>query len=273
MLKDSVKLRFLFIELLAWWQGCVQNKDVVSQFAISRQQAYQDLKDYQNTHPDNLVHTPQGYVPSANFCAHYISLDVEQFLSWFANKQLSTAMTSAANVEVLSPPGRYISANVMRVLVGAIKQNKRVEVGYVSLSNPEYDGRIFHPQTFVFACHRWHVRGYCEKSQGYRDLVLSRFSDEAELLDESCWTHADDAAWNKTVEIILQPDFRLSEQQVAVLMKDYNLSEPKLVISTRAALVSYQLQQLNIKPTMVEMEATAQQWTIVNLADIKPWLF
>lgn len=55
--------------------------------------------------------------------------------------------------------------------------------------NPETDGRIFSPHTFVKAGGRWHVRGYCEKiARDYRDLVLSRFRGEAVIEGTSAHT-------------------------------------------------------------------------------------
>lgn len=32
--------RFVFIEMLAFWMGCIRNKDLEKQFGITRQQAY-----------------------------------------------------------------------------------------------------------------------------------------------------------------------------------------------------------------------------------------
>src|SRR5690625_5587511 len=72
----------------------------------------------------------------------------------------------------------------MRGLVTAIRTQQRLEVDYVSLSNPNRQGRIIVPHTFVSTGLRWHLRAWCEKSQSYRDFVLSRFRGEPELLGD-----------------------------------------------------------------------------------------
>ncbi|MCU4229482.1 hypothetical protein MQK27_18360, partial [Vibrio cholerae] len=56
-----------FLEMLALWQGYVRNKDLVDQFSITRQQAYQDIRAYQEQHPERhrfleMLALWQGYV-------------------------------------------------------------------------------------------------------------------------------------------------------------------------------------------------------------------
>jgi hypothetical protein len=47
----------------------------------------------------------------------------------------------------------------------------------------------------------------------------------------------------------------------------------RLVLSSKACMVNYLLQSLNLDPHKLEAEAEAQQLVIVNLVDIKKWLF
>lgn len=88
---------------------------------------------------------------------------------------------------------------------------------------------------------RFHVRGYCEKSQGFRDLVLSRFRGEAEIEGPSPHSIDKDEAWQTSVTLILSPDPRLSPAQRDVLANDYQMENGTLHIKTRAALADYLL--------------------------------
>ncbi|MBO1896920.1 WYL domain-containing protein [Shewanella sp. BF02_Schw] len=273
MAKDLSYKRFLFIELLAWWQGCISNKQLMQQFGISRQQAYNDFKNYCAQHPQNLIKTDQGYQPATCFNSYYISGELPQFLHWYETETILDKSAQSSHVTHLSIPQRIVSVDVIRTLVTAIEQYKRIETQYVSLSHPENDGRIFHPHTFVNTGLRWHVRGYCEKSQGYRDLVLSRFRDQVELLDRSNHSICLDQAWQTIISIVLKPDYRLSSAQQAVLVNDYDLVDGLLVISTRAALVNYVLHEMQINTKMLDGTPEAQQWNLVNRDDIKQWLF
>lgn len=265
--------RLLFIELLAWWEGTVSNKQLQDEFGISRQQAYQDLKCYQQENPDNLLATKAGFQVSPYFSPKYLSQDVAEYLHWFSSGQLNFSSHISSQTQVLALPPRTVSAAIMRQLVKAIKQTKRVEVDYVSLSNPEHDGRIFHPHTFVNTGLRWHVRGYCEKSRDYRDLVLSRFRGQAELLDDSEHGIANDSAWQTQVTLILQPDPRLSSDKQAVLANDYQMEGGQLMLNIRAALANYLLHELQVNTKMLDGTPEAQQLVLMNRDEVKPWLF
>lgn len=273
MAKDLSRERFLLLELLAWWQGSITNKQLVTELSISRQQAYSDLKQYCEQYPNNLIKNAQGYVPSPSFTAHYISGDVGQFLNWWSTGQIVTTEVKPIHVAHLTLPPRTVSVSAVRTLVQAITQGKSVEAAYVSLSHPENDGRIFHPHTFVNSGFRWHVRGYCEKSQGFRDLVLSRFRDQTELLGSSEYSINQDQAWQTKIDIILKPDLRLSPLQQSVLANDYQLVDGQLIISTRAALANYLLQEMRVNIKMLDGTPEAQQWILVNTDDVKPWVF
>jgi predicted DNA-binding transcriptional regulator YafY len=273
MAKDSITERYLFIELLAWWEGAVSNKQLVKQFHITRQQAYTDIKKYLVQYPENLQQCNGALTPSVTFKPQYISHDVNQYLEWFSFGKLTVQPISQQGACALSLPSRAVSAKVIRALVRGIREQKRVEVDYVSLSHPESDGRIFHPHTFVNTGLRWHVRGYCEKSQGYRDLVLSRFRGDAELLDASIYTIDADLAWHTQLTLVLQPDPRLSPDKQLVLANDYQMEGGQLILSIKAALANYLLQELQVNTKMLDGVPEAQQLVLVNQDDIKPWLF
>lgn len=245
MVTGNVIQRFYFIELLAWWKGNIGNKQLINQFAISRQQAYQDLKSHLDRYPNSLVRTAKAYDPSSEFVPYFIastatSIDRNNYLQWFVTKQLHFSSPVYLNVSLLTLPHRTVSANVIRVLVQAIHQQKRMEVNYVSITNPESDGRIFHPYTLVNTGLRWHVRGYYEKSQGYRDLVLSRFLGYAELLDGHYRGVDADFAWQTTSLLLLQPDQRLSQEKQAVLANDHKWKVASLFFtSVQHLLITY----------------------------------
>ncbi len=270
MAKDLSNIRFLFIELIVWWKGNVTNQSLQKQFHISRQQAYNDFKRYCEHYPNNLLRDEQGYQPSLSFTPHFITGELSQFLHWFDTGSLNEL---AVENTQLALPKSLINAGVIRVLVSAIENKQRIEASYVSLSHPESDGRIFHPHTFVNTGLRWHIRGYCEKSQGYRDLVLSRFREGTELLEDRAYSNDQDLAWHSEIDIILEPDPRLTSSQKSVLAHDYELTHGQLVIKTRAALASYLLQHMQIKTKMLDGTPEAQQWILVNQDDIKHWLF
>ena len=267
--------RFAFIEMLAYWQGYVRNSDLVTQFEITRQQVYKDISAYLALYPKQLTKQANGsYRLVADAKHYYFDGSLDCYLSWLqttdfnfaTNKQTTQAYT-------LTPPARGALSQVIATLTQAIRQQQRVDVGYVSLSNPETDGRIFSPHCFVKAGGRWHVRGYCEKSQGYRDLVLSRFRGEAVIEGKAIYGAEQDEAWQTYITLVLAPDPRLTAEQQAVLTHDFQMQDGKLQLNTRAALADYLLKELQINTKYLDGSPEAQQLVLVNRNDIKQWLF
>jgi hypothetical protein len=73
--------------------------------------------------------------------------------------------------------------------------------------------------------------------------------------------------------MIFSPDSRLSPEQKNVIEQDYQMQDGKLVTSTRAALAQYLLQDMQVNIKFHDAIPEAQQLILVNLNDIKQWLF
>ncbi len=267
--------RLAFIEMLALWQGYVRNNDVVRQFGLSRQQVFKDIGKYQIQHPDVLFKQNDGcYLRDISAPLYYYDGVLDTFLHWLQTEEFHLSTNQQTTLAYsLDLPSRQVSPQIIAILTQAIQKQLSVEVGYVSLSNPEMDGRIFSPHTFVKAGGRWHVRGYCEKSQGYRDLVLSRFRGEAVIERKAIHTSAQDDAWNTFITIVLAPDHRLTPIQQDVLINDYRMINGKLQLKVRASLADYLLKEMQINTKFLDSTPEAQQLVLVNRDDIKQWLF
>jgi hypothetical protein len=268
--------RFTFIELIIYWEGKVNTNHLAQQFSLSRQQCSAELNAYVGLHPQNLRYDKslKGYIPTENFTMHNISGDVTEYLDWLHTGHIKKSQhpLSLPN-ESLDLPARKVSPQIMRGLVAAIRQGFSVEVDYVSLSNPNREGRLIVPHSFVNTGLRWHLRAWCEKSGEYRDFVLSRFRGEPILENRSELTAKDDVGWNTKVTIILQPDPRLPIAKRQVLENDYQMQHGQLQITTRGCLVQYLLREMQVNTKMLDGVPEAQQLVCVNLPDIKAWLF
>ncbi len=267
--------RFAFIEMLAFWMGAVRNKDLEHQFGITRQQAYKDFALHQELHPGYFIKKDKAcYECIDHQQPPHFSGGLEDFLIWLETGSFTLSQPLADTcASRLQLPERRISRQVVAKLVQAIHQKARVEVDYVSLSNPEHEGRTFSPHSIVKAGSRFHVRGYCEKSKGFRDLVLSRFRGIAELEGPSPHAIEQDEAWQTTVILVLSPDPRLTPAQRAVLTSDYQMENDQLHINTRAALANYLLKEMQVNTKYLDGTPEAQQLVLVNRDDIKQWLF
>jgi hypothetical protein len=274
MHKSEQHSRLKFIDFLLYWDGKIKNKQLINQFGISRQQAWQDLHEYAARHPDNIQDN-KNYIASRTFKPAFITPDVDHYLNWvqlpssFDSKDSFTGVHSAT----IELPARRVSAELIRILVQALRDNQRIEVDYVSLANPSREGRIIAPHTLVNTGLRWHLRAWCEKHGAYRDFVLSRFRGDAEILGKADKNGADDEAWHTLITLILEPDRRLTEAQQRVLEQDYQMQNGELHIQTRAALAQYLLQQMQVQTKNLDDIPEAQQLQLANFNEVQQWLF
>ncbi|MEM6580403.1 MAG: WYL domain-containing protein [Pseudomonadota bacterium] len=274
-------LRYRYVETIALWEGRLTTRHLCETFGIGRQQASKDINNYiREVGPGNLEYDKflKGYRPTSAFKPRVTAGLADEYLHLMArNNELMNTFESlslnVANVEVLTLPVRDVKPEVLRPIMQAARQQKRLEVDYVSINNPDREGRIIVPHTLVFTGLRWHVRGWCEKNQEYRDFVLSRFRDEPEILDRSEHGVSGDLQWNSHITIVITPDPRLRRDQQEVVEVDYGMTNGTLDVRTRVKLVPYALKLLQIDPKAEVADATAQQIVVQNREDVLPWLF
>ncbi len=274
-------LRYRYIETIALWEGRLTTRHLCDTFGIGRQQASKDINNYlRQVGPGNLEYDKylKGYKPTPGFTPRVTQGLADEYLHLMArNNELLNVFESlalnVANVEVLSVPVRDVRPEVLRPIMQAARQQKRLEVDYVSINNPDREGRIIVPHTLVYTGLRWHVRAWCEKNLGYRDFVLSRFRDIPEIMEESRHGAAGDDEWNTRVTIRIAPDPRLSKAQREVVEADYGMQGGVLEVTTRGKLVPYALKLLHVDAGEAESDPTAQQIVVENREELAPWLF
>ncbi len=257
-------LRYRFIEIIVLWEGRLTTRHLCDVFGIGRQQASKDINNYKRTiAPGNLEYDAiaKGYRPSATFEPAVTRGQTEEYLDILAGAsdmqqilgQLPDALTTT---EILGVPTRQVPPTILRPLVQAARDHRRVEVDYVSLNKPDREGRIIVPHTLVWTGLRWHVRAWCEKNQDFRDFVLSRFRGEPELMEISEHTGVSDQDWQTRVAVTIGPDPRLTADQQSVVAHDYGMTGGQWQLSVRAKLLPYLLKLLQLEPHQVAEDPT-----------------
>ncbi|QEY63777.1 WYL domain-containing protein [Metapseudomonas lalkuanensis] len=278
----DLALRYRLIETVAWWEGRLTTNHLMQSFGISRQQASKDINTYISEHaPKNLEYDKhlKGYVPSRRFQPLFIDDSASAYLHLLNQNHeraphIEGLALAYAHTEVLGVPDRSVRPEVLRPLLKACREGRRLECEYVSFTTPDGETRLIAPHTLVYTGMRWHVRAYCEKNRDFRDFVLSRFRGIPELMDDhSEYDREQDAGWVSQVPVLIEPDSRLKPEQRAIIEADYGMLDGRLIIETRGALVQYVLQRYQIDPTKVHAKATAQQIVVTNLEELQPWLY
>lgn len=245
------------IELVAQWEGRVNATTLQKHFGISRATATKSLQSYCKEHPQNLQYdsTQKGYLPTADFSPYHCQGHIAEYSQLYQQRDFPNPF------HFIEPPLRNIDPALTRPLFHAIRNRRRLDIGYASVSNPEYEERIISPHSVVFSDLRWHVRAYCEKNQAFRDFVLSRFNGVFNDEGEATQLEEHDKNWNTWLDVVIEPDSRLNPAQKRIIEMDYQMENGQKTLCTRAALLMYLLQKLRVeqyKPT-----AEAQQ-IIVN---------
>lgn len=279
-IRFDLLLRYRLIEIVAYWKGRLTTKHLVNSFGIGRQQASKDINAYLNEiAPNNLIYNKhlKGYEPSPQFKPRVTTGTADEYLHVLSRtKDLAHTFASLdlgfANTHMLQLPSRKVDPLILRTLVQAAREQKRVDIGYISVNNPATDGRIIVPHTLVCTPTRWHVRAYCEKNGQYRDFVLSRFRGEPDLLNKSEHGKLGDTAWNTHIELSITPDPRLEKLQQKVIAYDYGMTRNKLAVPCKAALLQYVLKAFGLDPHKQEAKPEAQQVVIGNYKTVEPWL-
>ena len=272
--------RYRMIEVIALWEGRLITNHLIQHFGIGRQQASKDINTYlTDVAPGNLVYDKQlkGYKPSDSFTPRLTSGHADEYLHILSRSEdMSVTFKELdmgfENTTMIRPVTRNIAPEILRPLVQAIRERKRVDISYTSLKDGLEVERIISPHTLVCTPLRWHIRAYCEHAEGYRDFVLSRIRGTPSLDTKMVMGKKQDDRWNTPLLIELKPDPRLTETQAAVVAYDYGMEGSILKIPTNAALVRYVLDAYNIDINVLDSNPKGQQIIIGNFEDLKPYL-
>lgn len=250
---QTINPRFVFINLVVGWEGRINATHLTEKFNITRQAASTVLKQYRlEQHPNYLTYqtSDKAFIATekfnSDFLANIKNYSFENYLNAIS-AQIDRSLVSnnhfACEVEA---PLRNINPLQVRPIMRAIREQLAIDIGYISLSSPDYLDRIIEPHTVIFDGLRWHVRAYCRKNQAFRDFTLSRFNGNAIFEGKATNTITQDNLWHEIVPVVIEPDPRFNMQQQAIIAQDFQMHNNQKTILTRAALVNYLLRRLRI---------------------------
>jgi len=285
-LKWATRQRLQHIELMAYYTGLITRSDLARAFAISDAAATKDLKLYNDLAPDNLVyrHSVFGFVPSDGFQPQFSELAPAEVLPLIASNLAAAGGPYGDEplygivAETLPLPNRLPTRAILAQILRAIKQGRKLQVSYHSLSDRESKTeRVIEPHALASNGLRWHLRAYNEATYDFRDFVLSRFS-AAKMLPEEAESSAQyDDDWSEIVTLQLTPHPQLDAQKRARLLIDYENEDGVIAVPVRRALIGYLLQRLAVDTSADHsMNPNAHQLVVLNRDEIEPfagWAF
>jgi len=285
-LKRNARQRLEYIETMAFYTGVVTRSDLVRAFGLSDPAATKILKQYNELAPGQLVYQQRvfGFVPSASFLPAFADLSPAVALPLIASNLASAGIPFAQQpiyglpTEQLPIPQRFPATAVLAQITRAMKQARKVELSYHSLSGRNnQELRVIEPHALVNTGLRWHMRAYNNRDFDFRDFVLARILS-ADMLDEPAESSAEyDEAWMDIIPLQLAPHPELDAQQHRSLQLDYGMTEGVIALEVRRAVVGYMLQQLAVDSTADHsLNPNAYPLIVLNRDEIEPfagWAF
>lgn len=251
MSKETTQ-RFAFINNVLGWEGQINATHLGTKFKLSRQAASGILKQYREQFPKHLTYnsSSKAFIASNNFTQNFPHQSEQNQFSAYLNEVTIGESGNAPSIEVcafeVEAPLRNINPEQVRPILRAIRAKQAIDIGYISLSSPNYLDRIIQPHALIFDGLRWHVRAYCNKNGEFRDFTLSRFNGEAVFEGKATNTAEQDKKWHTLVNVVIEADPRFNDQQKRIIEQDYQMKNGQKVIPVRAALVNYLLRRLHI---------------------------
>ena len=165
-LRYNEKERYRVIELFALWEGRVNTTHLQNVFGIGRQKASEIIGSYTQRYPQNLDYnaSAKGYQLTDEFTPWHAGSSFDEYYHLLARAGYDDYLSFLkTGFSLLEAPLRNISPALVQPIIKAIREKRRLDIGYASVSSPEYESRIISPHCLVFDGIRWHVRAWCEK--------------------------------------------------------------------------------------------------------------
>jgi predicted DNA-binding transcriptional regulator YafY len=268
-LRWGAEQRLEFIEFRAFWEGGVNRSDITDRFGVSVPQASNDLTQYREMAPDNLVYdaSAKRYVAAPDFKPRFLSPNPDRYLSQLRAKAEriirldETWIGAAPPAEAMPIPARRVDADLFRRLLAVMREKQSVEVRYHGMSRERPDAmwRRITPHAFGSDGLRWHVRGYCHVDDNYKDFILSRWRGLRDVAPPGAGAELD-KDWQATFQVVLRHNPELSPSQQEAVAWEYDMPKGQVALKVRKALLYYLRKRLRLD---VEHDTPAERPVVV----------
>lgn len=247
-LRKGVERRLQFIDFRLFWEGKINRGDLVERFKISVPQASKDLSLYESLATGNMEYDSSGkrYMATRTFAPRFFEPAADEYLTQLRNvtdhtsDQSDTWLGTLPSADSMPIPQRRVEVDALRTILNAIKSHEAVRILYQSM-NAERPGptwRWVSPHALAHDGLRWHLRGFCEETDQFKDFVLSRCLETKETRPTSVKPEAD-RFWNEYFSVILVPNPAFSTAQREVIAQDYRMEYGQTAVAVRKALLYY----------------------------------
>ncbi|AUW47166.1 hypothetical protein [Rhizobium leguminosarum] len=234
-LKYPQRQRLVFLDRCLTWRGMAKRRDLIDRFKISSAQAAIDFREYLTRVAVAPIYdaTQKTYVAAPGHKPLAPSTLVEAFEALDGTGDGST-------IASIPQPVRQATPATVTKLYAALKGQKAVNVAYTSINSGVDDGQWLVPTRFMSDGENVHLRAFSFKHHTYRDYLPIRISPWStfELRDLEAPLPAD-VDWHTKAVFRLRPKSDLSDDQAAVVRREYGFDGEFLVVEIRKAMEIY----------------------------------
>jgi hypothetical protein len=269
----SQRCRLEFIDFRLRWEGKLNRKDLETFFGISPQQATNDLAAYAQGDHDNLKYEPRlkAFVATPWFRPLYPATASRFYLNELLAVHAGLAHVGSTyigwrpDVATMPAVGRLVDGEVLTAVLGAIRHRRMVNARYLEVGKESMTFIMVSPHGLAFDGRRWYVRVYCHVRKTFRDLVLSRIAN-AEVGSPSAAEFSEDMLWHTELTITIAPRGSLSPGERMSVQHDYGMSDGRLELSSRHAMLARTLGYLQL------LEHDSAELALINRQQLIPYL-
>jgi len=253
--------RLEFIEFRLYWEGELNRADITTRFGVSAVQASADLAAYRDLAPENVLYdgSRKRFIAAVGFRPKLSQPSVDGYLLQLRAVADSVVSLVDSSIGALVPidampiPHRRVDPEILRTILGVIRRRQGINLLYHSMNSkrPLPQWRGITPHAFAFDGLRWHVRAYCQLESRFKDFVLSRVletGEEIALQKDS----KEDFQWESIFQVVLIPNPKLAKSQRETIARDYEMTNGKLQITVRRALLYYFNKRLRLDVSDVD---------------------
>jgi hypothetical protein len=268
----GVEKRLEFIEFRLFWEGGINRADIMEQFGVSVPQASKDLSLYEEKAPGNLAYDKKQkrYFSAPGFKPVFLKPEADRYLTQL--RSVSNGVVSADETwlsdmpatDAMPVPHRRVEVDVLRALLRTVRKGRAIEIFYQSMSptRPAPTWRWITPHAFGNDGLRWHVRAYCYIDRKFKDFLLSRCL-EARSDAAAAASPEDDILWNDIFEVLLSPNPALSQGQQDVVAQDYAMTDGRVSVPVRKALLYYFQKRLRLDVTGAALDLPQESPVVI----------
>jgi len=277
--------RLHMMELLLLWEGRLNRGRLMSHFGLAANSASVWIREFREYRPTWLAWdtktrsfhaTPAAYREwqVANKRGRGDATSLAQYLA-LAGLPYATTTDEAASSGVVAafPDLSTPLPDQFAAIAEAIRSGQKIQFRYRSMQHPEPHERLVSPHHLIRAGRRWHVRGYCDDRQDFRDFSLGRMASLKLSGQPVSYTARDDAAWYTTVSVRLDAHPGLTKAQEDLIRFEYFGNTAGRVETCRGALVAYFIQDVRAAIDYKTQVPPDYQLIVRNVEELRPWLF